>query len=206
MEEARNSGSQLKGRVELPLSEAFRVSLEQIRRRMKRSGIVVLSITLGIALMAHFLVANLIFEAYGNSLGLTMEAYQFWLIVVSFLVCVVGLTNASLIAVYERYREIGIMKSLGALDRHILEMFLIECTIFGLIGGTLGFAAGSISASFATSAQIGFGALSNVRIPDLLLNLGYSIGLAVLLNVVSTIYPAYKAAKLKPVEALAYDI
>ena len=206
MEEPRKSGSQSKGRVELPLSEAFRVSLEQIRRRMKRSGIVVLSITLGIALMAHFLVANLIFEAYGKSLGLTMEAYQFWLIVVSFLVCVVGLTNASLIAVYERYREIGIMKSLGALDRHILEMFLIECTIFGLIGGTLGFAAGSISASFATSAQIGFGALSNVRIPDLLLNLGYSVGLAVLLNVVSTIYPAYKAAKLKPVEALAYEI
>jgi len=181
LEEPRKSGSQSKGRVELPLSEAFRVSLEQIRRRMKRSGIVVLSITLGIALMAHFLV-------------------------VSFLVCVVGLTNASLIAVYERYREIGIMKSLGALDRHILEMFLIECTIFGLIGGTLGFAAGSISASFATSAQIGFGALSNVRIPDLLLNLGYSVGLAVLLNVVSTIYPAYKAAKLKPVEALAYEI
>jgi putative ABC transport system permease protein len=193
-------------RVELPLSEAFRVSLEQIRRRLKRSSIIVASIALGIALMSHFLVSNLIFESYGQSMGVTMEAYQFWLIVVSFIVCVVGLTNSSLIAVYERYREIGIMKSIGALDQHILELFLIESGIFGLIGGGIGFIAGAISASITTGSQIGFASLRSVHVLDLLLNLGYAVGLAVLLNIVSTIYPAFKASRLKPVEALEYEI
>jgi len=196
----------LKKEVKLPPSEAIRVSLEQIKRRIKRSGIIIASIALGIALMSHFLVANLIFQSYGQSTGMVMEAYQFWLIIVSFIVCVVGLTNSSLIAVYERYREIGIMKSLGALDRHVLELFLIEATLFGLAGGVLGFFLGTLSAAISTGFQIGFGALFTMNISYFLLNLGYAVGLAVVLNILSTAYPAYKAAKLKPVEALEYEI
>ena len=196
----------LKKEVKLPPSEAIRVSLEQIKRRIKRSGIIIASIALGIALMSHFLVANLIFQSYGQSTGIVMEAYQFWLIIVSFIVCVVGLTNSSLIAVYERYREIGIMKSLGALDRHVLELFLIEATLFGLAGGVLGFFLGTLSAAISTGFQIGFGALFTMNISYFLLNLGYAVGLAVVLNILSTAYPAYKAAKLKPVEALEYEI
>jgi ABC-type lipoprotein release transport system permease subunit len=201
-----NLNAQIKMEVKLPLAEAFQVSLDQIRRRLKKSIIVIASIALGIALMSHFLVSNLIFESYGESSGIVMEAYQFWLIVISFIVCVVGLTNSSLITVYERYREIGIMKALGALDRHILELFLIESTIFGFLGGALGFAIGTISANISTGFQIGFSALWNVQLLDLLLNLAYAIGLAVVLNVLSTIYPAYKAARLKPVEALEYEL
>lgn len=206
MDGGKAPDSGVKGRVELPLTEAFRVSLEQIQRRLRRSGIIIASIALGIALLSHFLVTNLIFEAYGKVMGVTMEAYQFWLIVVSFIVCVIGLTNSSLIAVYERYREIGTMKSLGALDRHILELFLIESTIFGLVGGSLGFITGALSASVSSGSQIGFGALLSVQAFDLLLNFSYSVGLAVVLNIVSTMYPAYKAAKLRPVEALRYEI
>jgi len=135
-----------------------------------------------------------------------VEAYQLWLVVVSILVCVIGLTNSSLIAVYERYREIGIMKALGALDRHILELFLIESTVYGLVGGILGFFAGTVVAGVSAGFQIGFGTLLNVRLLDLLLHLSYSVGLAVVLNVVSTVYPAYKAARLRPVEALEYEV
>lgn len=194
------------GGVKLPFVEAFRISFEQIQRRIRRSSIVIGAIALGIALMTHFLVTNLIFEAYGKPTGIKVEAYQLWLVVVSIVVCVIGLTNSSLIAVYERYREIGIMKSLGALDRHVLELFLIESTIYGLIGGILGFIAGTISAIISTSLQIGFDALSNVGALDLLLHFNYSVGLAVVLNTVSTVYPAYKAARLRPVEALGYEI
>ncbi len=203
---AKSKEMPLKKEVKLPLSEAIRVSIEQIKRRIKRSSIIVASIALGIALMSHFLVANLIFQSYGQSTGIVMEAYQFWLIIVSFIVCVVGLTNSSLIAVYERYREIGIMKSLGALDRHVLELFMIEATLFGLTGGVLGFFLGTLSAAVSTGFQIGFGALFTVNISHFLLNLGYAVGLAVVLNILSTAYPAYKAARLKPVEALEYEI
>lgn len=203
---AQSQEIHLKKEVKLPPSEALRVSLEQIRRRIKRSGIIIASIALGIALMSHFLVANLIFQSYGQSTGIVMEAYQFWLIIVSFIVCVVGLTNSSLIAVYERYREIGIMKSLGALDRHVLELFLIEATLFGLAGGTLGFFLGTLSAAISTGFQIGFGALFTMNLSNFFLNLLYAVGLAVVLNILSTAYPAYKAARLKPVEALEYEI
>lgn len=203
---AKSQEMRLKKEVKLPLSEAIGVSLEQIKRRIKRSGIIIASIALGIALMSHFLVANIIFQSYGQSTGIVMEAYQFWLIIVSFIVCVVGLTNSSLIAVYERYREIGIMKSLGALDRHVLELFLIEATLFGLLGGVLGFFLGTLSATISTGFQIGFGAISTMNISHFLLNLGYATVLAVALNMLSTAYPAYKAARLKPVEALEYEI
>jgi ABC-type antimicrobial peptide transport system permease subunit len=68
-------------------------------------------------------------------MGSTMEAYQFWLIIVSLFVCGIGLINANLIAIYERYREIGTMKCLGAMDQHVMKLFLIESLIFGAIGG-----------------------------------------------------------------------
>ncbi|MCJ7771133.1 FtsX-like permease family protein [Candidatus Bathyarchaeota archaeon] len=203
---AQSQEIRVKKEVKLPLSEALKVSLEQIRRRIKRSGIIIASIALGIALMSHFLVANLIFQSYGQATGTVMEAYQFWLIVVSFIVCVVGLTNSSLIAVYERYREIGIMKSLGALDRHVLELFMIEATLFGLAGGAIGFFLGTLSAAISTGFQIGFGALLTMNLSSFFLNFGYAVGLAVALNILSTAYPAYKAARLKPVEALEYEI
>jgi hypothetical protein len=198
--------ARVRGGVELPLAEAFRISLEQIQRRMRRSSIIIGAVALGMALMSYFLVTNLIFEAYGKTAGITIEAYQFWLVVVSIVVCVIGLTNSILIAVYERYREIGTMKSLGALDRHVLELFLIESTLYGLIGGSLGFVAGTAGAIISVGSQIGFGPLLNVRTLDFLLHLGYSVGLAVVISIVSTIYPAYKAARLRPVEALEYEV
>ena len=87
-----------------------------------------------------------------------------------------------------------------------MELFLIESTIYGLIGGILGFISGTISAIVSTSLQIGFSALSNIGALDLLIHFNYSVGLAVVLNAVSTVYPALKAARLRPVEALGYEI
>jgi len=200
------SDTRASGRVELPINEAFRISLEQIQRRMRRSSITIASVALSIAFMAYFLVTNLIFESYGSRTGIKVETYQFWLIVVSFLVSIISLTNSTLIAVYERVKEIGTMKFLGALDRHVLELFLIEATIYGLIGGILGFIGGVFGATFSTSLQIGLGAILGVPVLGFITHLGLSIGLAVVLSLAATIYPAYKAAKLKPVEALAYEI
>lgn len=196
----------LDARIELPFSEAFRISLEQIRKRFARSMIVVLSVALGIAFMSYLQMTNVILNAYMRQEGTVIEAYQSWLVIVSLFVCGVGLVNSMLIATYERYREIGTMKCLGALDQHILKLYLIEAFLFGLSGGVLGFILGSSVATLSSILQLGLNALWRTPILETLQLFGLTIVLSVILSVTATAYPALKAAKLNPVEALRYDI
>ena len=192
--------------MEFPFREAFWMSLEQIRKRLKRSIILVGSIALGISLLTHLEMTNVILATYMSSMGSTMEAYQFWLIIVSLFVCGIGLINANLIAIYERYREIGTMKCLGAMDQHVMKLFLIESLIFGAVGGVLGFSFGTITAIASSSVQLGINALSFTPLEGILRYLAISTGLSVLLSVISTMYPALRAARLNPVEALRHNI
>ena len=125
---------------------------------------------------------------------------------VALIVSVVGITNAVLISVYERYREIGTLKCIGAMDRHILLLFLVESLIQGGIGGVLGFFLGVIGALISTGATTGFDIILKVpAIETLTLFLG-STFLSIFLSVIATIYPARHAAKLNPVEALRYEL
>ena len=197
---------QIHGKINLPLSEAFLISLEQIRTRFQRSMIMVASIGLGIAFMSHLTMTNVIFSAYIEQVGSTVEAYQFWLLIIAAFVCCVGLVNASLIAVYERYIEIGTMKCLGALDKHVLSLFLIEALLLGLFGGMLGFTIGTITATTSSIFQLGLDVLQKIPIIDVLKYLGLTTIISIILSMGSTILPALRAAKLKPVEALRYHV
>lgn len=196
----------LERRIELPFTEAFRISLEQIRKRFARSMIVIASIALGIAFMSYLQMTNIVLSAYMRQEGATIEAYQSWLVVVSLFVCGVGLVNSTLIAIYERYREIGTMKCLGALDQHILKLYLIEAFLFGLSGGVLGFILGSTIAILSNCFQLGMNVLWRTPILETLQLFGLTTSLAIVLSVIATAYPALKAAKLNPVEALRYDV
>lgn len=193
-------------RIEFPLIEAFGISIEQIRKRLKRSLIIVGSIALGISLLTHLEMTNIILAAYMKNMDVTIEAYQFWLIAVSLLVCGMGLVNANLIAVYERFREIGTMKCLGALDQHVMKLFLIESLIFGLVGGVLGFSIGTLTAIASSSFQLGTNVLWITPWSTTLKYAALITGLSTLLSIISTVYPAVRAAKLNPVEALRHSI
>jgi predicted lysophospholipase L1 biosynthesis ABC-type transport system permease subunit len=171
-------------RVQFGLLDAARLGYEYIIRRFNRASINIVSIALGIAFLSTLLMSDSLYRAYALAGGerLGVETYQYWLMFVAIIVSVVGITNAMLITVFERYREIGTMKCLGAMDRHILLLFLVESIIQG------------------------FTAILMVPIMEIITLLLGSIGLSMVLCGVATLYPAYRAARLHPVEALNYEL
>ena len=192
-----------------PFSEALHLSIENIRKRFVRTLITTLGIILGIAFMCALLSMNQIIQkSTDESLkGQNIEAYQWWLVLISLIVCVVGITNSMLMAVTERTKEIGVYKTLGGKDSHILKMFLVESAILGIIGGfigaIIGITAGGILYYFRVSDA--FQALT--ADPNFLVELIVgAVLLAMILSLLATIYPANKGARLRPADALRYEI
>ena len=122
--------------IHFSLMDAFRLGINYIRRRFQRTAINVASIALANSFLTSLAYTDIFYQTYsvieGGTLG--VDAYQYWLLAVALIVSVVGITNAMLISVYERTREIGTMKCLGALDQHILMLFLVEAMIQGTLG------------------------------------------------------------------------
>lgn len=122
---------------------------------------------------------------------------------VSLLVGAVGIANTMFTTVLEKTKEIGIMKAIGARNSDIMKIFLINSALVGLIGGIVGVFIGSIASSFLTLGGLGrMGGLSGfVTINLVVLGLLIAVGTALAAGVI----PAYRASKLKPVDALRYE-
>ena len=196
------------GRVSFGLGDALRLGYEHIKKRRDRAIINIASVALGIAFLTTLLLTDSFYRAFVAAGGahLSIESYQYWLMFVALIVSVVGITNAVLISVYERYREIGTLKCIGAMDRHILLLFLVESLIQGGIGGILGFFLGIIGALISTGTTTGFDIILKVPATEILTLFLGSTFLSIFLSVIATIYPARHAAKLNPVEALRYEL
>ncbi len=121
---------------------------------------------------------------------------------VSLLVGGLSVINTMTMAVAERTREIGVRKAIGASDGAIMRQFVAESAVIGLVGGVLGLLAGWGIVLAANSA----GAASATELFLLTPRLAFgAVGFAVVLGVVSGLYPAWHAARLDPVEALRYE-
>ena len=117
---------------------------------------------------------------------------------ISLLVGGIGVMNIMLVSITERTREIGIRKALGASNGAIRTQFIVESVVICLVGGALGilvgFGLGSLGASL-------IGAPARADLGTVLVAVGFSMGIGVFFGY----YPANKAAKLDPIEALRYE-
>jgi len=120
---------------------------------------------------------------------------------ISLLVGGIGIMNIMLVSVTERTREIGIRKAVGAKRRDILTQFLLEALTLSLVGGGIGIIIGWVLSYLVSRIQIGGQLIPSVVSPDIVI---LAISVSVFIGLASGIYPAMRAARLNPIDALHY--
>lgn len=116
---------------------------------------------------------------------------------ISLLVGGIGVMNIMLVSVAERTREIGIRKSLGAKKKDIMKQFLMESMVLSFLGGMIGILVGFAGGGVAKILGVSFA-------PSLGIVL-LAVGVSIAVGVIFGIFPSYRAASLRPVEALRYE-
>lgn len=129
---------------------------------------------------------------------------------VALLAAAFGIINTMMTAITERRREIGIMRAIGSKSISIFQIFLLESGLYGLLGGLIGLGLGYLISLFAGPMISGssMNALLKGAAPEASMNVSIVINailFSLAISVLSGIYPAWKAAKLTPVEAISYE-
>jgi len=146
-------------------------------------------------------------QAVVDQVGLVTLIVQSVVIAIALIALVVGaigIVNVMLMSVLERTRDIGIMKSIGAKKNDILSLFLVEASVTSLIGGILGII-GGLSVALAINAVISRFVLTDMETIVSPIVLIGGVLVALLTGILGGLYPARRAAMLKPVEALRHD-
>ncbi len=221
--------------ISLPMSKALEISLRSLKIRFGRSLITTSGIVLAIAFLMSVWSQNEIIsslrEANKSEINLELQkngietltaegaavseetkarlaeesSKQTWLISLSLLVCVVGIANAMLMSVTERYREIGTMKCLGALDSFIIKLFLLESTFQGVAGTLAGIVVGLGMTMTLALIDYGMFVFEYFPLGGILRSALAAMVSGTLLSLIGAMLPAYKAAKMEPVEAMRSD-
>jgi hypothetical protein len=206
--------------VVLPFAQVVRISFNSMRVRLSRSLITMASLALAIAFVAYiwsgYAILNAIWPHVDSSLqeDILASGYEMtdglfgsspkdrWLAILSLIVCVVGIVNAQLMAVTERFREIGTFKCLGALNSFVVRIFVLEGIYQGIFGGLIGSLLGILVSTLSLTLKLGWAALLFWPALQMLLTIVWALFLAALLSLLGVMYPALVAARMEPAVAL----
>lgn len=211
--------------VALPLSKSFQMAYQSIRVRFFRSLVTTTSLVLAVAFLTFTQAGNDItkslltsqdpafiqilskigYDVSPDAPSIDSSPKQRWIVFLSLLVCVVGIINAQLMSVTERFREIGTLKCLGALDRFIVRIFVIEATMQGLAGGIVGALLGTLVALMSSIFRFGPAAALVMPWSDLGASIFYAVCIGTGLSLVGVLYPAIIASRMLPVEAMRVE-
>jgi putative ABC transport system permease protein len=228
-ETAAESGT-IQRQISLPWKDAARISIRNVTLRLGRAAITGAGVVLGIAFLCSVWTGKVVTEGLERSKqesarSITQveggvapgqeeaaeearqrNARQAWLVVMSLLVCGVGITNSMLMSVTERFREIGTMKCLGALDQFIVRLFLIESVVLGLLGSLVGALVGHLAMLLMSMVKNGADVAAKMDWGAMMGYLGLAVFLGCILALLAAIAPAVRAARMPPAAALATEI
>ena len=140
---------------------------------------------------------NSIMETMEETTG-TLTLFLGAVAAISLVVGGIGIMNIMLVSVTERTREIGVRKALGATYSVIVTQFLIEAVVISLMGGIIGIILGIGSSKLIGMAS---GMSTVISVPTIVMSFAFSMAIGLIFG----IYPARKAAKLNPIDALHYE-
>lgn len=211
--------------VVLPWKQSLVMSYKSIRARFFRSLITTLTLVLAVSFLAfsqisldiademmasgnpdfHQSLRHCGYDILPGATNLSASPKQRWIVILSLLVCVVGIINAQLMSVTERFREIGTMKCLGALDKFIVRIFVMEATIQGLAGSFTGAMLGGLAALLGAIFRFGTHIIPILPWQTILSSSLLAIGTGICLSLLGVLYPAIMAARMQPVEAMRVE-
>ncbi len=212
-------------RVPNPFTTAIKIAVQSIRIRFGRSLITIGGIFFAIAFLVSVLNSSIVDIAtaefqegeattmYTAEVGigpmldlLSEQPRQAWLVTMSLVVCVIGIANAMLMSVTERYQEIGTMKCLGALDIFVVELFVLESGLQGFIGSFTGAIAGTFLIMLGVMIGQGFSAMELIPWAQIGLNIVLGTVIGVVLTLLGASLPAYHASQMAPAEAMRTEV
>lgn len=206
--------------IVLPWSQVIRISFNALRARFFRSMITTSTLVLAVAFLSYTFAVYAVLEGVWPAADPALRdqilsagyaptdghfgstAKDRWLVVLSLLVCAVGIVNAQLMAVTERFREIGTLKCLGALDSFVIKLVVLEAAYQGVMGGALGSVLGVGTAVATLWGRFGYVVLRHLPAASLGTLLVKASALAVGLSLIGVMYPAWVAARMQPAIAL----
>jgi putative ABC transport system permease protein len=214
--------------VQLPFSKAFAIALQSIRVRFWRSMITATGVLLGIALLSSTHAQSTIAK-YSPVVSIEQQqnpqaqsdpvlqqelqarrkeadARRQWLVAMSLIVCTVGIANSMLMSVTERFKEIGTMKCLGALDGFIVKLFLIEAGLLGITASVIGWVIGYVAIVLIGFIREGAKLWPKLPLAEVGQSFVWCLVIGAVLTVLATIFPAIRASHLPPAAALRVEI